>query len=101
VMMARLVAARKTRLEALGKGFQPFPQILEGLRVKHKIPLEDSPAMIALILAAEGRLQGAGRVVVRYSGTEPLLRIMAEGKDAALVQELVEGLKRDFNRILG
>lgn len=100
VTMAKLVAARKARLEALGEGFRPFPQILEGLRVKHKIPLEDSPEMLGLIQAAEGRLRGAGRVVVRYSGTEPLLRIMAEGKDATLVRELVEVLKRDFARIL-
>ena len=57
--------------------------------------------MLGLIEAAEARLQGVGRVVVRYSGTEPLLRIMAEGADADLVREVVTHLKQEFSRLLG
>jgi phosphoglucosamine mutase len=101
VMMAGLMATRQVRLEALVEGFQPFPQLLDALRVKQKIPLEESPAMVGLIRAAEARLHGAGRVVVRYSGTEPLLRIMAEGNDANLVRVIVADLKQKFSQLLG
>ncbi len=100
-VLAGLMAARQTRLESLVEGFQPFPQLLDGLRVKQKIPLEESPVMTRLIRAAEARLQGGGRVVVRYSGTEPLLRIMAEGADAELVREIVADLKQEFAQLLG
>jgi phosphoglucosamine mutase len=100
-VLAGLMAARQTRLESLVEGFQPFPQLLDGLRVKQKIPLEESPVMTGLIRAAEARLQGGGRVVVRYSGTEPLLRIMAEGADAELVREIVADLKQEFAQLLG
>jgi phosphoglucosamine mutase len=99
-VLAGLMAARETRLEALVEGFQAFPQLLDGLRVKQKIPLEESPVMLGLIKAAEARLRGVGRVV-RYSGTEPLLRIMAEGADANLVREIVTDLKHEFGRLLG
>ena len=100
-MMAGLMAERRTRLEGLVEGFQPFPQLLDGLRVKQKIPLEESAEMMGFVRAAEERLQGTGRVVVRYSGTEPLLRIMAEGADADLVREIVADLKLKFGQFLG
>ncbi len=96
VTLAWILSSQSQSLDALSEGFQPFPQVLDGLRVQKKIPLSTSPEIINLIREAEMHLKGTGRMVVRYSGTEPLLRIMAEGEDKALVRSLVNKLKRDL-----
>jgi phosphoglucosamine mutase len=58
-----------------------YPQVLVNVRVKEKRVLAEVPAIKDVMSAVEARLEGAGRLLVRYSGTEPLLRIMIEGKD--------------------
>ncbi|MES1201507.1 MAG: phosphoglucosamine mutase, partial [Pseudomonadota bacterium] len=72
--------------------FDPAPQILENVRVEEGDPLADAKVKDA-IKAAEARLGTNGRLLIRKSGTEPLVRIMAEGDDEALVREVVGGLK--------
>jgi phosphoglucosamine mutase len=69
--------------------FTPVPQLLRNVRFAGGAPLESS-AVKAAIGAGEQRLGKAGRLVVRKSGTEPLIRIMAEGEDGALVTAVVE-----------
>jgi phosphoglucosamine mutase len=71
--------------------FTPVPQLLKNVRCQNEISLENARLQDA-IAAAEARLGGAGRVLVRKSGTEPLIRVMAEGDDAALVRDVVDGL---------
>jgi phosphoglucosamine mutase len=71
--------------------FTPLPQVLKNVKFKSGKPLEDSKVKAA-IAEAESRLKGAGRLVIRPSGTEPLIRVMAEGDDEALVNRLVDGL---------
>jgi phosphoglucosamine mutase len=100
VKLAELLAAEKTDLDHLSKGYHPFPQILIGLQVKEKVPLDSSPRIQDLLKEAESKLKESGRLVVRYSGTEPLLRIMAEGEDEALVREIVDHLKNEFLGLL-
>lgn len=76
------------------------PQVLRNVRVERKVPLEDAPEFASSV-AAEGRaLAGRGRVVVRYSGTEPVLRIMVEATDAVEVAAAVERLERAAVRSL-
>ena len=70
-----------------------YPQVLLNVRVSKRIALDAEPIRAA-ILAAESRLAGDGRVVLRASGTEPLIRVMVEGKDAELVQETAAALAR-------
>ncbi|HVY84504.1 MAG TPA: phosphoglucosamine mutase [Caulobacterales bacterium] len=72
--------------------FEPAPQILENVRIEEGDPLADAKVKDA-IKAAETRLGTSGRLLIRKSGTEPLVRIMAEGDDEALVREVVGGLK--------
>jgi phosphoglucosamine mutase len=72
--------------------FEPAPQILENVRYEGGDPLSDAKVKDA-IKAAEARLEGSGRLLIRKSGTEPLVRIMAEGDDEALVREIVGSLK--------
>jgi phosphoglucosamine mutase len=68
--------------------FTPVPQILENVRFSSGAPLEHADVK-AIIAACEVKLGNQGRLLIRKSGTEPLIRVMAEGDDAALVQQLV------------
>ena len=68
--------------------FNPMPQILENVRFKKGAPLEDAKVKSS-IEDARARLGEHGRVLVRKSGTEPLIRVMAEGEDEKLVRAVV------------
>jgi phosphoglucosamine mutase len=73
-------------LSALAGELVTYPQVLVNVRVKEKKALDSVPAVKAVTDAVETRLTGAGRLLIRYSGTEPLLRIMIEGKDQREIQ---------------
>ncbi len=77
------------------------PQTLVNVRVREKVPIESVPAVAAAIGRVEHALAGRGRLLVRYSGTEPLLRIMVEGEDQASVQmwaeEIAEAVRGHLN----
>jgi len=70
---------------------------LMNLRVQHKVDLKAVPEVAAVMSAVESRLAGNGRLLVRYSGTEPLLRVMLEGEDEAEIrrwgQEIIDAVK--------
>jgi len=86
-VLAELVRSKRP-MSALARQFEPVPQKLENVRFTHGKPLEDETVLTA-IAAAESRLNGSGRILVRASGTEPMIRIMAEGDDERLVGQLV------------
>jgi phosphoglucosamine mutase len=86
-VLAELVRSGR-RMSELARQFTPAPQKLENVRVVHGKPLEQAKVKAA-IADAEQRLNGCGRVLVRASGTEPIIRIMAEGDDEKLVAQLV------------
>jgi len=69
--------------------FEPLPQILKNVRYKHGQPLKEKP-VVSAIEAARQMLGEAGRLVIRPSGTEPVIRVMAEGDDAELVLRAVD-----------
>ena len=75
----------------VGRLFEPVPQLLKNIRVTGGVSLECDGVQSA-IAAAERRLGDKGRVLVRKSGTEPLVRVMAEGFNSALVAEVVDDL---------
>jgi phosphoglucosamine mutase len=81
-------------LEALAAEMKVYPQLLVNIRVKERKPLADLPLVNAAIADAEREFNGNGRVLVRFSGTEPLARVMVEGEE----QEMVE---RWANQIAG
>ena len=78
-------------MSALARQFEPVPQLLENVRFAGGKPLEAKTVKEA-IADGESQLNGAGRIVVRASGTEPLIRIMAEGDDPALVRKVVKSI---------
>jgi phosphoglucosamine mutase len=69
--------------------FDPLPQILKNVRYKSGKPLENAEVRSA-IADAQARLDGHGRLIVRPSGTEPVIRVMGEGDDRALVETVVD-----------
>ena len=87
-VLAELVTRRAPASEML-KLFDPLPQLLKNVRFSGGQPLEDAKVK-QVIADAEKELNGAGRLVIRKSGTEPLIRVMAEGEDEALVGQVVD-----------
>ena len=73
-------------LTELRAGYRAFPQQIINVRVREKRPMDQLPAVRQTIADAENFFQGAGRVLVRYSGTEPLARVMVEANDDAAVR---------------
>ena len=72
-------------LDELASGFKVFPQILKNVRVKERKPLDELPVVQGLIRDAEQAFGDSGRILVRFSGTEPLARVMIEGADQSMV----------------
>jgi len=84
-----VLAQTKRRASEVCRTFQPYPQLLENVRYQNGAqPLEDE-AVKSAIKASEERLGDQGRLVIRKSGTEPLIRVMAEAEDALLVRDVV------------
>jgi len=77
------------------------PQLLKNVRVKSKVPLETLPAIEVKMTEIHRELKERGRLVVRYSGTEPLLRVMIESDDAAQNERLMEELLGTIREHLG
>jgi len=76
----------------LGAGFDRVPQLLKNVRFEAGANPLDAPAVAATIRDAETRMGGTGRLLIRKSGTEPLIRVMAECEDEALLAEVVNGI---------
>ncbi|HMG48321.1 MAG TPA: phosphoglucosamine mutase [Allosphingosinicella sp.] len=87
-ILAELVATEKPASELLNL-FEPLPQLLRNVRFNGGAPL-DAESVKAAIAEGEARLGASGRLLIRKSGTEPVIRVMAEGEDEALVAEIVE-----------
>ncbi|HEY8548685.1 MAG TPA: phosphoglucosamine mutase [Vicinamibacterales bacterium] len=82
----RVMIETGRELHELASELVTYPQVLVNVRVKEKRTLSDVPAIKTVMDDVEGRLHGAGRLLVRYSGTEPLLRIMIEGRNQDEIQ---------------
>jgi phosphoglucosamine mutase len=79
--LLRVIADTGRDLADLAAQLVTYPQVLVNVRVRERRDLKSVPAVAAVIERVEQRLGGHGRLLVRYSGTEPLLRVMLEGKD--------------------
>ena len=78
-----------------------YPQVLVNVRVKQKTDLSTVPAIASTMKKVEQGLAGNGRLLVRYSGTEPLLRVMIEGEDQPTVQAWAEEIAQAVRDSLG
>lgn len=87
-----LIPLTGRRLSELASVVVKCPQILKAVRVGGRPPLDQLPRVVESIRSAEDRLGRSGRVLVRYSGTENVCRVMVEGLDAALIEHLAAGI---------
>jgi phosphoglucosamine mutase len=88
----RVMISARRPLAELATTIPLLPQQQRAVRVRHKDQWEGDPVLQRAIREAEARLAGGGRILVRPSGTEPALRVMVEGPDAAVVSELADAL---------
>jgi len=91
VAILSILARRGSTLRALTEGMRDYPQVLLNVRTDEK-KLVDSEPLRAAVARAESELAGDGRVLVRPSGTEPLIRVMIEGSDRAQIERLANEL---------
>jgi phosphoglucosamine mutase len=87
------IMKKKNRpLSELATLMEPFPQLLENVRMTEKVDPASIPGLPKQIAAFEDRLGDSGRILIRSSGTEPVIRVMAEGEDSDLIKEMVAEL---------
>ena len=97
----RVMAETGRELADLASELVTYPQVLVNVRVREKQDLHSVPAIAAAMGRVEDRLAGQGRLLVRYSGTEPLLRVMIEGKDQQEIQGWAAEIAATVKEILG
>ncbi|MDQ4145466.1 MAG: phosphoglucosamine mutase [Actinomycetota bacterium] len=101
LQVARAVARTGTPLSRLAHFFEPFPQVLINVDTPHKDDLDEAGGLWDDIRAAEESLGEDGRVLVRASGTEPLVRVMVEAADETIARRTAEDLADSVRRHLG
>ena len=99
--MLEVISERDAPLSALIEGFVEYPQELRNVPVARKPDFREVPEVWSIIEEVQVELAGRGRLDVRYSGTEPVARVMAEAEDPALVEKSVrrvaEAIARNLN----
>ena len=98
--LAETIVDAKKSLDDLTHDWVPAPQLLKGVRVSRRVPIEELPALQSVMRDANEVLKDCGRLVIRYSGTEPLLRVMIESDDAKRNDEwmnrLLSAIEKDI-----
>ena len=100
-MVLDLIARTGKSIEELTADLKVFPQVIVNIRVREKKPLDAIPAVVASIRAAEEELKDTGRVVIRYSGTEPLARVMIEAESEEAMRRHAEAIAATIRTELG
>lgn len=96
-----MLAATSRTFGDLLREFQPFPQLIRNVRVREKPPLESIPTVSRAIAECSKEMGEQGRVVVRYSGTETLARVMVEGADGAAVEKHTASIATAIKAAIG
>jgi phosphoglucosamine mutase len=96
-----IMVQKKKKLSELATCMSTYPQILLNVEVKEKTPIEKTTLTKQAVKEAEEALHGAGRVLVRYSGTQPLCRVMVEGKDKKQITSLANAIKKAVQAEVG
>jgi phosphoglucosamine mutase len=98
--VAEAIVTEHASFDDLTQDWMQAPQLLKNVRVRSKVPLETMPAVQTKITEVLHELQGCGRLVVRYSGTEPVLRVMIESDEAARNERLMADLLKTITENL-
>lgn len=100
LQVMRVMVESGKPLSELASRVTKYPQVLRNVKVKQKRDLDEIPELRKVLDAGRARLNENGRLLVRFSGTQPLCRVMAEGKDRREVEEVVEMVADAISRIL-
>lgn len=101
LQVLRIMAATGRELDELAGELVTYPQVLINVRVRERADYETIPAIAHVIRNVRQRLEGDGRLLIRYSGTEPLLRIMLEGKDQGDIRRWADEIAETVEAHLG
>ena len=101
INLLRAVVESGRGLDELTEGFRRYPQVLVNVRVREKVPFEEVEEVVRASREVRERLGEGGRLLLRYSGTEPLARVMIEGQSQEEIDALAEGLAAVIRRNLG
>jgi phosphoglucosamine mutase len=96
-----LIVRTGQSIDELTADLKVFPQVIVNVKVREKRPLESIPAIATAIRAAEADLNSSGRVVIRYSGTEALARVMIEAESEVLMQQHASAIADAIRQELG
>ena len=99
-LLRALREADKTLAE-MTAGFKQYPQILVNVRVREKVPFDRIPSVQAEVKEVEERLSHKGRLLLRYSGTEPLARVMIEGEKQFEIEDYAQRIAEAIKREIG
>ncbi len=99
--MLEVMILKNRPLADLIEGYTEFPQVLKNVRVAEKPDLESLPEVVEAMTEVRGRLGADGRLDVRYSGTEPLARVMVEGEDEDLIEILAARVTSAIRKKIG
>jgi len=99
--LCQALVRHRAPLSELASCMRTFPQVLINEPVQSKPPWEELPAVCDRVAEAEAALGGQGRILLRYSGTEPIFRIMIEGPEQGLIDELAKGIAAVVREELG
>ncbi|MFH1257001.1 MAG: phosphoglucosamine mutase [Candidatus Diapherotrites archaeon] len=101
LQLLRILKKSGKKLSDLSNVFSPVPQLLGNVKVREKIPFEKMHSVKAKISKAEKKLKGKGRLLVRYSGTENLARVMVEGKNKKQINALMHDILNEIKKEIG
>ncbi len=101
LLMLEAIQSNSKPVSGLLEGFTQYPQVLVNVQVREKHPFENVSAISAAARQIEGQLDGSGRLLLRYSGTENLARVMIEGKDQAEIERQANSLAEVIKASLG
>ena len=101
LFLLEALTAKRRKLSEAVEGFVRYPQVLINVHVHEKRPFEEVPAIAQAAERIESELAGTGRLLLRYSGTENLARVMIEGRDQAEIEELAAKLAAIIEKELG
>jgi phosphoglucosamine mutase len=101
LQVLRVVVDRGRSLEELADCMNPLPQTLHNVEIRERRPLEELPTVMEAVRAVEAELADRGRVLVRYSGTQPLARVMVEGEDDAQIEAMARDIVAELRAALG
>ncbi len=88
--LLRIVKSRGEPLSQLRLGLRKYPQLLVNVKVRERVPLGQIPGVTETVAAVEKELGSSGRILLRYSGTEPKIRLLVETRDEALLQPIAD-----------